>query len=315
VGLDAERRGLDRFGVAVDLSADGDTAVVGCAGNDNGIGAAWIWTRNAGVWTQQGPRLVASDSEGNLAFQGSSVSLSADGDEAMIGGPVDHGGAGSAWIWTRNEGTWTQHGAKLAGSGALGFTPHQGTSVALSSDGSTAVVGAPGDDEFVGAVWVFAEAEAGLPNLAPYTPAGWSAPVVLSKLVGSQTDSSPIGPDDPLYLSWAVTNNGVATAEPFAVYLYLDGGLQLALWSGYVNDSWSPGTAGGLVDVAIGALPAGFHRIELVVDPNFQVAESNERDNRYSKVVYVTVSCPPTGPCIVPILKDPPAPIVGGRRH
>ncbi len=47
-----------------------------------------------------------------------------------------------------------QEGAKLVGTGAAGDAK-QGWSVALSGDGNTALVGGPGDNDDVGAVWVF----------------------------------------------------------------------------------------------------------------------------------------------------------------
>ena len=145
-------------GISVALSADGTTALVGGDAdnaNDSHIsaGAVWVWTRSGGVWTQQGPKLVGSGAVGN-AYQGASVALSADGTTALVGGPVDNSDLGAAWVWTRSGGVWTQQGAKLVGSGAVGNAT-QGTSVALSADGTTALVGGAYDNNFVGAAWVF----------------------------------------------------------------------------------------------------------------------------------------------------------------
>src|ERR1019366_7166343 len=70
-------------GVSVSLSADGNTAIVGGPGPP--VGAAWVWTRSGGVWTQQGGKLVASDAS-VMPVLGSSVSLSADGNTAIVGG-------------------------------------------------------------------------------------------------------------------------------------------------------------------------------------------------------------------------------------
>jgi hypothetical protein len=77
------------------------------------------------------------------------VALSADGNIAIIGGPGDNpwdrsvpfglGAAGAAWVFTRIGDVWTQQGNKLVG-GTLGGA-NQGTSVALSADGTTAIVG------------------------------------------------------------------------------------------------------------------------------------------------------------------------------
>src|ERR1017187_8968539 len=140
-------------GVSVSLSADGNTAIVGGYADHNYTGAAWVWTRNGGVWTQQGIKLVGSGAAG-MAYQGYSVSLSADGNTALVGGFGDNNNAGAVWVWTRSGGVWTQQGPKLVGSGAVG-NPQQGYSVALSADGNTAIIGGSFDNVGPGAVWVW----------------------------------------------------------------------------------------------------------------------------------------------------------------
>src|SRR5260370_23790839 len=72
-------------GYAVAVSADGNTAIVGGYGDNNVAGAVWVWTRSAGVWTQQGTKLVGTGAVGR-ANQGESVALSADGNTALVGG-------------------------------------------------------------------------------------------------------------------------------------------------------------------------------------------------------------------------------------
>ena len=145
--------GDSQQGNSVAISADGNTAIVGGPDDLGAIGAAWIWTRTAGVWTQQGNKLVGSDRVVNSA-QGASVSLSADGNTALVGGPADNSGVGAAWVWTRTVGVWTQQGNKLVGAGAVGRAG-QGVSVSLSSDGNTAVVGGTFDNGFAGATWIW----------------------------------------------------------------------------------------------------------------------------------------------------------------
>jgi hypothetical protein len=140
-------------GYSVSLSADGDTAIVGGANDDSGTGAVWVWTRRGDAWTQQGGKLVATGAAGH-AHQGYSVSLSADGNTAVVGGPADAGDTGAAWVFTRNGNAWTQQGGKLVGTGAAGRA-QQGWSVALSRDGNTIVLGAPEDNAGTGAAWVF----------------------------------------------------------------------------------------------------------------------------------------------------------------
>ena len=82
--------------------------------------------------------------EGNSEF-GVLVSLSADGNTALVGGWKDNGTKGAAWVFTRTGGVWSQQGPKLTPTGEVGEGGF-GTSVALSADGNTALIGAPGDD-------------------------------------------------------------------------------------------------------------------------------------------------------------------------
>ncbi len=139
---------------AVALSADGSTALIGAPVDTNGSGAAWVFTRSGSTYTQQGSKLTQSDAVGQVGF-GASVALSGDGNTAVIGGPQQDGkGVGGAWVFTRSGSTWTP-GPELAPNNAAGAARF-GTSVALSSDGSTALVGAPYDGNSVGAAWVFA---------------------------------------------------------------------------------------------------------------------------------------------------------------
>jgi hypothetical protein len=141
-------------GRSVSVSADGNTAIVGGILDNGGAGAAWIWTRSDNTWTQQSTKLVGSGAVGN-ANQGNSASISADGNTAIVGGPMDNGQAGAAWIWTRSGSVWTQQGNKLVGAGAVG-NAQQGWSVSLSADGNTAIVGGPFDGSSAGgAAWVW----------------------------------------------------------------------------------------------------------------------------------------------------------------
>ncbi|HXH93217.1 MAG TPA: hypothetical protein VNN25_16660, partial [Thermoanaerobaculia bacterium] len=111
-------------GNSVAISADGNTAVIGGPSDNEYIGAVWIWTRSAGVWSQQSGKLIGSGAV-CCANQGNSVAISADGNTVLVGGSGDDSNngnpVGAAWVWTRTGGVWSQQGAKLVGSGAEGF--------------------------------------------------------------------------------------------------------------------------------------------------------------------------------------------------
>jgi hypothetical protein len=139
-------------GSGVALSADGNTALVGGLGDNNQSGAAWVFTRSGGTWTQQGSKLAVG------AFEqfGTAVALSMNGNTALISGRADSGQIGAAWVFTRSGSTWTQQGPKLTGAGEVGGGEF-GTGIALSADGNTALIGAV-DDNSAGAAFVFARA-------------------------------------------------------------------------------------------------------------------------------------------------------------
>jgi len=90
--------GEGRFGVAVALSADGNTALVGGLADDSTRGAAWLFTRSGSTWAQQGPKLIPADGAGEGEF-GTNVALSADGNTALIGAWRDNSGTGAAWVF------------------------------------------------------------------------------------------------------------------------------------------------------------------------------------------------------------------------
>jgi hypothetical protein len=148
-----EEIGEGDFGQSVALSANGSTALIGAPNDNSHVGAAWVFTRSGSTWTQQGSKLTGGEEIGP-GFLGSSVALSADGNVALIGGNEDNVALGAAWEFTRSGSTWTQQGSKLTGGEETG-EGFFGTSVALSSDGNTALVGGVLDNNLIGAAWVF----------------------------------------------------------------------------------------------------------------------------------------------------------------
>jgi antibiotic biosynthesis monooxygenase (ABM) superfamily enzyme len=104
---------------------------VGGLHDNSSTGAAWVYTRSGGVWTQQGSKLVGARAVGQ-AGQGFSVALSANGNAVIVGRFGDNSYIGVAWVFGRNGTVWTQQGNKLVGTGAVERAT-QGVSVALSA--------------------------------------------------------------------------------------------------------------------------------------------------------------------------------------
>ena len=147
----------DYFGISVSISADGNTVLVGATGEDTspneGNGAVYVFTRSGTTWTQQA-KLLASDAASGDGF-GISVSISADGNTALIGAKDEdtspNEGNGAVYVFTRSGTTWTQQAKLLASDAALGHG--FGRVVDISSNGNTAIIGAPQAGN--GAVYVF----------------------------------------------------------------------------------------------------------------------------------------------------------------
>jgi hypothetical protein len=131
------------FGKTVALSADGKTALIGDPETNSGIGAAWIFTHTGSTWSEREklPSGAAIGEEGSGGF-GASVALSAAGNVALIGAPNNNTGEGAAWSFTPpNHLKLNLHGESGPECGSKG---EAGASVALSADGSRAVIGCAG---------------------------------------------------------------------------------------------------------------------------------------------------------------------------
>lgn len=155
-------RNLSHFGISV--AADGETVVVGATledSNATGVdgdasdtsavsaGAAYVFARNNGIWSQQG-YLKASNTEAGKEF-GTSVGIS--GDTIVVGAPGEDSDAtgvngdqasqaapfsGAAYIFGRSGGTWSQQAYLKASN--TGENDAFGRSVGIS--GNSVIVGA-----------------------------------------------------------------------------------------------------------------------------------------------------------------------------
>jgi hypothetical protein len=98
-------------------------------------------------WIQMQELLAADGAV--LDYFGYSVALS--GDTALIGALGDDNFKGSAYVFTRNGTTWAQQAKLVAADGEA--SNQFGFSVSLYGD--TALIGAPGDDTYVGSAYIF----------------------------------------------------------------------------------------------------------------------------------------------------------------
>jgi hypothetical protein len=151
----------NQFGYSAGIS--GNTVVVGAFGANNEQGAAYVYVKPAGRWTNTTQTAILTASDGGDQF-GSSVAIS--GKTIVSGSFLDNGSVGAAYVFVEPGGGWVNAAqtAKLTpsdnGADALGL------SVAVS--GNTVVAGAfgwPGNGSFEGAAYVFVEPEGGWTNM------------------------------------------------------------------------------------------------------------------------------------------------------
>ncbi|WP_420191935.1 hypothetical protein [Haloplanus salinarum] len=153
--------GGDRFGRSVALA--GGTALVGAPGDDSTgghrAGSAYVFTQTNNEWTQEA-KLTADDRDKQDYF-GGSVAIA--GDTALVGAQWDEDpngdSAGSAYVFTRTDGEWSQQAKLIPDDGDSDDT--FGQSVTLSMD--TALIGAPADEDpagqWSGSAYVFTQAD------------------------------------------------------------------------------------------------------------------------------------------------------------
>jgi len=82
---------------SVALSTDGSVVILGASNDNGGVGAAWVFTRSGGYWSQD-KHLVGSGAA--KAVPSASVDSSVD----MVGRSNDNGGAGAATVFTQRGG-------------------------------------------------------------------------------------------------------------------------------------------------------------------------------------------------------------------
>ncbi len=130
------------FGISVDVT--GDTAVVGAHGDDDagfGTGAAYVFHRDGGVWTQQ-QKLKASDAAADVSF-GLSVSIS--GQTIAVGAPFvsspESSFSGAVYVFVNNGSAWLEQ-QKIE---AHDITAGQELGYWVAISGETIVATAPGE--------------------------------------------------------------------------------------------------------------------------------------------------------------------------
>ena len=165
----------DSLGYSLAISEDGNTIAAGAADEDcmtpgvnptgcdhdqpldNSSGATYVFVRNGSTWAQQA--FIKASNPGKEDWFGVRIGISGDGDTLAVGAQNEDSAAksingnqadnsapeaGAVYLFTRNGITWTQQ-AYVKGSNTEA-SDEFGSSIALSRDGRTMLVGARGED-------------------------------------------------------------------------------------------------------------------------------------------------------------------------
>jgi hypothetical protein len=140
------------FGLAVSISGDSNTLVVGAEGNNSYYGGlVYIYKWNGTSWDET----KISSKGGGF---GRSVSVNYDGTVFIVGSPYDNTFAtssGAARIYTWTNGSWYDGASSPLLVRPINSVNTQfGMSVAISGNGNTASFGAYGKNSFAGSVYV-----------------------------------------------------------------------------------------------------------------------------------------------------------------
>jgi hypothetical protein len=161
----------EQFGLAVALSGDGQTALIGEVGGlEDSDGAAFLYTAASG-WSDT-PAAAFTGTVGSNEELGRSVALSANGQTVLVSA------GGGANLYTAAPG-WPS-------TPTASFSGLNGATVALSADGQAALLGAPNG--------LTAQAPFGAPAAYLYTAtSGWSNTPVATFTAGTSQTGTGFG--------------------------------------------------------------------------------------------------------------------------
>ena len=245
------------YATSVDVS--GDTIVIGAPIDQDIRGAAYVYTRAGGVWTET-QKLLASD---GVASDEYGIDVAIDGDTIVVGAKMEDSSPitnnGALYVYERaTNGLFGSEQKLLSSDSASG--DRLGHSVAISND--TIVAGAPEDDVTVsGSV----KSNAGSVRIFERSGVTWVEEQSLSAFDAANTDlfGWDVGVDGDLIVVGAYFDDDLGGSSG-SVYVYAegDGG-----WSIDKKITASDGRAGDFfghsVDVSGDLIGVGAFRVEI----------------------------------------------------
>lgn len=201
----------------IEVSPDGSTIAIGSEGNNSNRGAVYIFTKVAGVWTEQA-ELVGSNLSANSYF-GRPFALSEDGNTIAIAAHirlVSGLTSGVVYIFQRTGTTWAEEAVLTHPTPANSQGFGRGCDITL--DGNTVVVGAHNDGT---TVWGTA---AGSAFVFTRTGSTWSAAVQLIPPFLETSDAFgacvKISDDGQVAFVGAHQTNSASQSDPGAIHVF-----------------------------------------------------------------------------------------------
>jgi hypothetical protein len=131
-------------GLGSSVAISGSTVVIGADGSLRGV--AYVFTRSGTTWSRQAR--LADPYRAGYDWFGQAVAIS--GTRVLVGAPFRSAShCGTAYEYTRSGQTWRER-AKMVNPGCSGG---DGFGWSLAISGTTAMIGAPGEDKSAGAVY------------------------------------------------------------------------------------------------------------------------------------------------------------------
>jgi hypothetical protein len=189
---------IDGLGSSVALDASATRAAVGASLDFTpggiGAGSVRVFVRAGTTWTEEAA-LLAPDGASDDHF-GAAVAITGDGTRVIVGAPDDDtvlgADSGTVRVFVRGGTTWAQE-ASLPVAG-ISAGERFGSAVAISADGSRAIVGIERDGGFAGSVRIFVRSGATWAEEASIAGSGRLGSAVsisddgARALVGARTD-------------------------------------------------------------------------------------------------------------------------------
>ena len=157
VKIPADTSDAGSFGIAVDVTASGSTAIVGAQQHNFDRGGAYIFHRANGSWHETADLTLPG--LGYQASYGNAVTISADGSLAMVSEVGWQQLTGMVFIFAKTTTGWKPVGQLVAPDRAT-YT-HFGDSISMDKAGNRVLIGALGAGGFAGRAYVFSRASSG----------------------------------------------------------------------------------------------------------------------------------------------------------